>query len=170
MKNLALILLAIEKKLLYLHAIYIIMNIKEVFLDRRTWVKTLYVVVWSVALLYASFPGVFTANGFDWNFQSNLTNDVKPHYIFPYILAMALFLIDAIYAFALEANKGKQDNIIPVLIGVVAFMFCFLMSLSGGECVFFLIGWISLTVVKWIKTEPSDYGAIVPTVTEVLED
>lgn len=146
------------------------MNIKDALTNKRTWIKTLYVMAWSLALLYASFPDIFTEKGFDWGFQSEFTNDVKPHYIFPYVLAMALFLIDAIYAFALEAYKGKQDYIIPVLMGVVAFMFFFLMSLNGGQSFFFFVGWIALIVVKWIKTEPSDYGAIIPTVVEVDEN
>lgn len=146
------------------------MNIIDAITNKRTMVKTLYVAVWSLALLYASFPVLFTSEGFDWSFQSKLTNDVKQVYIFPYVLAMTLFLIDAIYAFALESYKGRQDNIILVLIGVVAFMFCFLISLNGGEGWFFFIGWISLTLVKWIKTEPSDYGVIIPAVTEVEEN
>ena len=82
---------------------------------------------------------------------------------------MALFLIDAIYAFALEAFRGKQEGIILVLIGVVIFLFCFLMSLSGGESTYFLIGWGALTLVKWIKTEPSDYSNVIPTVVAVAE-
>jgi hypothetical protein len=145
------------------------MNIKDVLKDKRFYIKTLYVLVWSMALMYASFSDFFTEKGFDWSFQSKLTNDAKPHYIFPYILAMALFLIDAIYAFALEAFRGKQEGIILVLMGVVIFLFCFLMSLSGGESFFFLIGWAALTLVKWIKTEPSDYSSVIPTVVAVAE-
>ena len=145
------------------------MSIKDALKDKRFYIKTIYVLVWSLALLYASFPDLFKKEGFNWSFQDNLTNDAKPYYIFPYILAMALFLIDAIYAFALEAFQGKQESIILVLMGVVIFLFCFQMSLSGGECIFFLIGWFALTMVKWIKTEPSDYSNIIPTVVEVTE-
>lgn len=145
------------------------MNIKDAFKDVRFYIKTLYVLVWSLALMYASFSDIFTEEGFDWSFQVNLTNDAKPHYIFPYILAMALFLIDAIYAFALEAYRGKQEGIILVLMGVVIFTFCFLLSLGGGEGTFFFVGWGALTFMKWIKTEPSDYSGIIPTVTAVAE-
>lgn len=146
------------------------MNIKEVVSDKRTYAKTIYVLAWSVALLYASFPDLFTRTGFDWSFQDRMTDAVKPKYIFPYILAMALFLIDAIYAFALESYKGKQDNIIAVLMGVVVFLFCFLLSLGSGQSTFFFIGWAALTIMKWIKTEPSDYGKILPVVNAVEEN
>lgn len=139
-------------------------------MTKRICIKALYVGVWSLALLYASFPDFFSKKGFDWGFQNNLTDEARFHYIFPYILAMALFLIDAIYAFALETARGKQKGIIPVLIGVVLFMFCFLLSLGSGKCLFFLGGWLALTFVKWIKTEPSDYGSVIPMVVEVTED
>ena len=142
---------------------------KSILPSRYFCIKVLYVLIWSLALLYASFPDLFSEKGFDWSFQQNLTNETRTHYIFPYILAMALFLIDAIYVFTLENFRGKQHGYIGVLIGVVLFMFCFLMSLGHGGCLFFLIGWGALTLIKWIKTDCAECERVMPTVTKVAE-
>lgn len=122
---------------------------------KRLIVKIIYVLIWSLGLLYASFPKFFMKgnDGISWGFQETMNNVTKTDYIFPYIMAMLLFLIDAIYSFILEKWRGKESRIIETLIGVSAFMFCFIMSLSYGKWVFFIIGWVCLTAIKFLKTD-----------------
>lgn len=123
--------------------------------NKRLIVKIIYVMIWSLGLLYASFPKFFLKgkNGLSWEFQETMDNVTKTEYIFPYIMAMLLFLIDVIYSFILEKWRGKENRIIETLIGVSAFMFCFIMSLSYGEWIFFIIGWFCLTIIKFLKTD-----------------
>ena len=118
-------------------------------------VRIIYVLIWSFGLLYASFPKFFLkgGNGISWGFQETMDNVTKTEYIFPYIMAMLLFLIDVIYSFILEKWRGKENRIIETLIGVSAFMFCFIMSLSYGKWIFFIIGWFCLTIIKFLKTD-----------------
>lgn len=122
---------------------------------KRLIVKIIYVLIWSLGLLYASFPKFFMKgnDGISWGFQETMNNVTKTDYIFPYIMAMLLFLIDVIYSFILEKWRGKESRIIETLIGVSAFMFCFIMSLSYGKWVFFIIGWVCLTAIKFLKTD-----------------
>lgn len=84
-------------------------------------------------------------------------------------MAMLLFLIDTIYAFVLEKYSGKESRTIETLIGLAAFLFCFLMSLSYGKWVFFIVGWVVLTLIKLIKTDFGKESDIIPQVTRVKE-
>ena len=131
-------------------------------------IKWIYVLVWSLGLLYASFSDFFVGE-MNWTFQETMNNDAKETYIFPYIMAMLLFLIDTIYAFVLEKYSGKESRTIETLIGLAAFLFCFLMSLSYGKWVFFIVGWVVLTLIKLIKTDFGKESDIIPQVTRVKE-
>lgn len=132
---------------------------------KRLISSILYTAVWSIGLLYASFPGFFSKKGLDWSFQTVISGDidsscipvsVMPDYIFPYIMAMLLFLVDVIYSCVLDKLNGKESRIIAVLAGYAGFTLCFLLSLSRGKGVFFILGWSCLTIVKLLKTIPKE--------------
>lgn len=120
--------------------------------------KIIYVLAWSLGLLYATFPWVFTSK-----FQSNFA--LYPHsslgaiideYLRPLVLALALFISDVCYVFEQEKQQGPnaQKYVVEVLMLVCAFLFGLIYSISCGfhpECGF-IFAWIALTMMKFLKT------------------
>ncbi len=111
------------------------------------WTRLIYVIIWSLVLLYATFHSMFENRNY-FDFQNDWNIHAK-EYIAAMILTMMIFIIDAVY----NQFLTKKDNSAPILIGFVSFFFFMLLSLSYGRGLFFLIGWIILTWIKFYTTD-----------------
>ena len=121
------------------------------------WKKILYVLAWSVGLLFATFPKFFIGEQFEnWMEQSLL--DKCQLFYFPFIMVMELFIFDTVYNYVLQKSKcGKIENVITSIILLSIFMLCLALSLYLTDQptylkVCFIIGWVMLTIMKIVNT------------------
>lgn len=115
-----------------------------------------YIISWSLGLLYATFPHLFDGEmSFDLRTMSLI--EACDTYIFPFVMAMILFLIDVIYGYLQEMTDGHYTHVI----GVIFFLIIFLLGFVFSICVknpniariCFIISWLSLSIMKYLKTE-----------------
>ena len=142
-------------------------------------INVLYVLVWSLGLMFATFPNLISGE-MKFDFQNNLNNDAVMKYIFPFIMAMAIYLIDVLYVSMAEERSGNYKGVTLswALLGgfllffvfslLGGFILFFVFSLLGGKCLFFVLGWLCLTALKFIKTDTLP-PAVYPTVSIVVE-
>ena len=117
--------------------------------------KTIYLIGWSLGLLFATFPDFFQGK---MNFQMSelpMKEIYKP-YLFPMIMALSLFVSDVCYVFEQEksTNCNKQTYITEVLLLICVFLLGLTYSISGSNnsCIGFIVAWIALTIMKFLKT------------------
>jgi len=130
-------------------------------------IKVLYVLVWSLGLMFATFPNLISGE-MKFDFQNNLNNDAVMKYIFPFIMAMAIYLIDVLYVSMAEERSGNYKGVTLSWALLGGFLLFFVFSLLGGKCLFFVLGWLCLTALKFIKTDTLP-PAVYPTVSIVEE-
>lgn len=117
--------------------------------------KTIYVIGWSLGLLFATFPDFFQGN---MNFElSDLPmKDIYKPYLFPLIMALSLFVSDVCYVFEQEksANCNTPKHITEILVLICVFLFGLTYSISSNDnsCIGFIVAWIALTIMKFLKT------------------
>ena len=117
--------------------------------------KIIYVIGWSLGLLFATFPNFFQG---EMNFQmSDLPmKDIYKPYLFPLIMALSLFVSDVCYVFEQEksVNCSTPKYITEVLILICVFLFGLTYSISSSDnsCIGFIVAWIALTIMKFLKT------------------
>lgn len=115
----------------------------------------MYIIAWSVGLLFATFPAIFKcAQNFDWS-QSTMA-DAGEKFYFPYIMVMELFLFDAIYTFLSDKSKRRISVVVKVMVLLSVFLltYALTMFLSSDTAagVFFFVGWLALTFMKGYTT------------------
>ncbi len=118
-----------------------------------------YIISWSIGLLYATFPHFFDGRmSFDLRNMSLV--DACESYIFPFVMAMILFLVDVVYGYIKEMCDGQYTHVIGVILFLILFLLGFVLSLSVQNptiaCVCFIISWICLSVMKFLKTDLYD--------------
>ncbi len=116
--------------------------------------KILYVFAWSGGLFFATFPEVVRGN-FDFSLRSGLAMNLIDKYTIPLLMAMALFLSDALYAYRLDQSVGRNNSFAGLFLAEIAFLVVFALSLFGGEGLslfMFVIAWLSMTAMKFLTT------------------
>lgn len=113
------------------------------------------IISWSLGLLYATFPKLFTEE-MNFDFDNSLSKSVND-YLFPLIMALILFLVDTIYGFLKEMMVNQYSHVVGVFIMLVLFLLAFVLSLKIGDPdlsrICFIASWIFLSVMKYFKTE-----------------
>lgn len=117
--------------------------------------KTIYCLLWSVALFVATF---YTVIGQDnaFVFDKKLLLEVANSHIFPMMMAMVLYLWDVLYNVSLQ--KSNNDHLIIWILGTIivflgGFVFSLLVNDNFWGWSLFGIAWLSLTVLKFVTTE-----------------
>lgn len=136
-------------------------------LNKELIIKILYVLIWSLGLMFATFPYLISGE-MKFDFQNNLDNDTLMKYIFPFIMAMAIYLIDVLYVSMAEERSGNYKGVTVSWALLGGFLLFFVFSLLGGKCLFFILGWLCLSALKFIKTDMLP-PAVYPTVSIVEE-
>lgn len=81
-------------------------------------------------------------------------------YIFPFIMAMILFLVDVVYGYIKDMCDGQYTHVIGVIVFLILFLLGFVFSVSvqnqNTARVCFIISWVSLSVMKFLKTDLYD--------------
>lgn len=118
--------------------------------------KLTYVILWSIGLFVATF-GFNILSGalnLDINEETKLIDTLKS-YILPLILAMALFLVDALYSYELDKESKKKSQLDVILFLVILFLILFGLSMMINEVInwiIFILAWIVLTIMKGLST------------------
>ena len=114
-----------------------------------------YIISWSLGLLYATFPKLFTGE-MSFDFGNSLSKSVDD-YLFPLVMALILFLVDTVYGFLKEMMVNQYSHVVGVFIMLVLFLLAFVLSLKNGDSdisrICFIASWICLSVMKFFKTE-----------------
>lgn len=115
-----------------------------------------YIVSWSLGLLYATFPHFFDGE-MKFDIRSKTMGEACDDYIFPFVMAMVLFLIDVNYGYIKEKLDGQYTNVIGVTSCLIVFLLGFVLSIYLVDPFFakmcFIISWVSLSVMKFLKTD-----------------
>lgn len=109
--------------------------------------RLIYTVVWSLLLLYASFPGLFSGT-LDFSFQETW-NESARDYMVILIMTVVLFIVDAVY----NLIKSRNNYTPFILGGAALFLLCMAFSLSYCGSTFFIAGWVILTLMKFFTTD-----------------
>jgi len=136
------------------------------------WQKWLYVIGWSAALLVATLPALFKGE-LSFSLQKWVMSDVCEKYMFPMGMALALLMADVLYTAEQEkAEMGKVRNSSTLVICTMAFLFSFIFSMwleTPWLCwTFFIMAWLSMTVLKFSRTVAIS-GSAIPDGQEVPE-
>ena len=116
--------------------------------------KIVYCVIWSCGLFVATFYGLLKQKDI-FEFTEKLFLPVMQNYIFPMILAMALYLLDVLYNVTNDKSNGA---IVGWVLGtIILFMVFFALSMLVNEnwagWLFFSASWFSLTILKYKTTD-----------------
>lgn len=119
--------------------------------------KWLYVIGWSAALLVGTVPNIIKGT-LRFSLRDMTMGDVCDLYMFPVLIALALLMADVLYMSEQEkAKEGRVKNTSVLIVCVMAFLFAFVFSMwleAPWACwVCFAIAWISMTALKFSKTE-----------------
>lgn len=121
--------------------------------------KVIYVLGWSMGLLFATFPDLFKGE-LDFHMSEMMMKDVCEVYMFPLLMALSLFVVDVWYVFEQERSQRSQEPtyVIGVIAMIGAFLFGLLYTVSSQPCpiIGFIVSWIALTIMKFIKTSKCD--------------
>ena len=119
----------------------------------------IYVLGWSLGLLFATFPDLFKGE-LDFYMSEMLMKDVCDVYMFPLLMALSLFVVDVWYIFEQERSKPSQEStyIIGVIAMISVFLFGLLYTVSSSYCPIlgFIVSWTALTIMKFLKTSKCD--------------
>lgn len=130
--------------------------------------KIVYLLFWSLGLLWATFPDLFTGE-MDFNFKQMEGAVFFQKYMFPLLMVLLLYMFDVIYAFHLESADGEPTKALPVYIFTAGFLLCFILSVAFSGTVFalllFVLSWLCLIGMKYFKTNEQSR----PTPAEVTE-
>ncbi len=116
--------------------------------------KLLYVISWSGGLFFATFPTMVRGD-FNFSLREGSTTDLIDLYTIPLMMAMALFLEDALYAYRLDQSIGRNNSIAGLFLAEIGFLVSFALSLFGDKTlslIMFVTAWISMTFMKLITT------------------
>lgn len=119
--------------------------------------KWFYVIEWSAALLVGTVPSIIKGT-LKFSLREMPMGEVCDLYMFPVVIALALLMADVLYMSEQEkAKEGRVRNTSVLVLCIIAFLFAFVFSLwleTSWACwVCFAIAWISMTVLKFSKTE-----------------
>lgn len=115
-----------------------------------------YIISWSIGLLFATFPHFFDGE-MTFDFKGMTLTEARDSYIFPFVMAMVLFLVDVVYGYMKEMIDGQYTNVIGVISFLILFLLGFILSVSVDNpnmarwC--FIISWIALSMMKFLKTD-----------------
>lgn len=120
--------------------------------------KTIYCVLWSMALFVATFYSVIDQDS-AFVFDGKLLLDVASSHIFPMIMAMTLYLFDVMYSASLR--KSSNENLVMWILGtIIVFMGGFVASILVNDNFWgwflFCVAWLSLTILKFVTTEDEE--------------
>lgn len=116
--------------------------------------KLLYVLTWSGGLFFATFPAVIRGT-FNFSLREGSTTDLIDLYTIPLMMAMALFLTDALYAYRLDQSIGRANSFVGLFMAEIAFLVSFALSLFGDtilSVIMFVCAWLSMTAMKLLTT------------------
>ncbi len=120
--------------------------------------KWTYIIGWSAALFVATLPTLFKGE-LSFSLKNKTVGEMCDVYMFPIFMAFALLVADVLYQ--AEHDKvtcGKVKNTSTLIICVLAFLFSFAFSVwleTTWACwLCMAIAWISMTLLKFSKTEP----------------
>lgn len=116
--------------------------------------KLIYVIVWSFGLFFATFPTIVKSE-FDFSLRTLSQEDLIDKYIIPLMMAMAMFLLDALYAYRIDQSIGKNNSFVSLFIAEIAFLVAFALSLFGGKTlslIMFILAWLSMSLMKFTTT------------------
>lgn len=122
--------------------------------------KLLYVLAWSGGLFFATFPAMVKGE-FKFSLRELETPILIDNYIFPLMMVMALFLTDAVYAYAQDKSRDKANRYAWMMIAEICFLLAFVLSLFGNPVLsvaMFVIAWLFMTSMKFITTPAIDSG------------
>ena len=115
-----------------------------------------YIFSWSLGLLFATFPHLFDG-GMTFDYRDMLLSEACDKYIFPFIMAMILFLIDVVYGYVKEIPSREYTHVISVIVFLILFLLTFVLSVYVSDpfwaCGCFIISWVCLSFMKFLKTE-----------------
>jgi len=89
------------------------------------------IISWSLGLLYATFPKLFTGE-MSFDFGNSLSKSVD-NYLFPLVMALILFLVGTIYGFLKEMIVNQYSHVVGVFTMLVLFLLAFVLSLKDGD-------------------------------------
>lgn len=122
---------------------------------KETVIKIIYVTIWTVVMLYASFSAVFKGR-IDSILNCEKSTDLASNYIFPLFIAVALYLIDDIYNALLLYKQDKPLHSVMILGSLLGFLIGFLFSIYAGtlwiQVPMFFLAWVSLGFLKYYET------------------
>lgn len=117
--------------------------------------KTIYVLGWSLGLLFATFPDLFKGE-MDFQMLNMIMKDVRETFLFPLIMSLSLFVADVCYVFEQEKSESRNTPkyIVEVLILICTFLFGMIYTISSNTCPYigFIVAWAALTIMKFLKT------------------
>ena len=113
--------------------------------------RLIYTIIWSLLLLYASFPGLFNGK-LDFSFQQTW-NESARDYMVILIMTVVLFIVDAVY----NLIKTRNNYTPFILSGAALFLLCMAFSLSYCGSTFFIAGWLILTMMKFFTTDSATH-------------
>lgn len=120
------------------------------------WYRIGYIICWSLGLLFATFSHFFDGE-MSFDFSKMTLRDACNTYIFPFVMAMLLFLVDVIYGYVKEMIYGHYTHVIGVITFLVLYLLGFVLSVSvenpnaARGC--FIVSWLCLSVMKLLKTD-----------------
>lgn len=109
--------------------------------------RLIYTVIWSLLLLYASFPGLFSG-ALNFSFQESWDESARDYMVI-LIMTVVLFIVDAVY----NLIKSRNNYTPFILSGAALFLLCMAFSLSYCGSTFFIAGWVILTLMKFFTTD-----------------
>ena len=117
--------------------------------------KTIYVIGWSLGLLFVTFPDLFQGE-MDFKMSDLPMKDIYKTYLFPLLMALSLFVADICYVFEQEQSEGNNapKYITSVLMLMCVFLLGLTYSISNNvcPCAGFIVAWLALTIMKFLKT------------------
>lgn len=117
--------------------------------------KTIYVIGWSLGLLFVTFPKLFKGE-MDFKMLDLPMKDISEIYLFPLIMALSLFVADVCYVFEQEKTEScatpKYITEILVLICIFLFGLTYSVSSTTYPCIGFVVAWAALAIMKFLKT------------------
>lgn len=135
--------------------------------------KLIYVVGWSAALFLATFPNLIMGK-MSLNFSVMEFSEVRDTYMFPILMAMALFVGDTVYIFIQEKYEGKeQKHVVWVIVMLCVYLFSFIFSLYGNGkfgYIGLICAWSALTIMKFLKTEKCKRIDKIPDAKLIIEE
>ena len=131
--------------------LFVSLHPRKVNSKKKMTSRFIYTMIWSLLLLYSSFPGLFSGE-LDFSFQDQW-NESARKYIVILIMAVVLFIVDAVY----NLLKTKNNFTPFILSGAAVFLLCMALSLSYCGSTFFIVGWVVLTAMKFFTTESIEH-------------